>query len=423
MKRVVITGMDLITALGASLACVWPRLMAGENGVGPITYFDASEYSCRVAAEVRNAPVPRTGLESVPLEHCRRGVRLFLQVVRGAWADAGLGERSVPPERVGVAAGTSVNYANIGLIRQYYRFRRGGAGQGVDVERFGREGCQPAHIFYRRVGDMTAAVPARAMGFSGPTLAIDTACAASSFAIGEAFRLVQRGRATAMVAGGASSLVSPITLLAFSVLGALTRQGSPDEASRPFDRDRDGFVIGEGAGAIVLEEYEHARARGARIYAELSGYGTTISAQNLTDPSPSGECEERAMRLALDDGRIPPDRVGFIAAHGTSTPKNDATEATAIRRLFGPRSRQLSVSSNKGQIGHTISAAGVCNVICAVQAVYRGELAPTAHYRTPDPDCDLEIVPNVGRRAKVQAALANAFAFAGQNAALAVQAV
>lgn len=422
MKRVVITGMDLVTALGADLATVWPRLMAGDNGIGPITYFDASEYGCRVAAEVRHLPEEPTDLESIPIEYCRRGVRLFLRTVRGAWADAGFERGTIAPEQVGIAAGASVNYVNMGMIREYFRFRRGGAAAGFDLQRFAQEGRQPDHLFYKRIGELAASVPARALGFGGPALAIDTACAASSFAIGEAFRLVQRGRVPVMVAGGAASLVSPVGILAFSILGALSRNANPDEASRPFDRQRDGFVMGEGGGAVVLEEYEHARARGARVYAELCGYGATMTAQNLTDPSATGECEARAMRLALDEARLSPEAIGFVAAHGTSTPKNDGTEALAIKHVFGAAARRVPVSSNKGQLGHTISAAGVCNVICAVQAVSRGEIPPTAHYRTPDPGCDLDVVPNVGRRAVVRAAMANAFAFGGQNAALVVRA-
>lgn len=423
MTRVVITGMDLVTALGQTLDATWPRLLAGEAGIAPITYFDASEYGCRVAAEVRNAPAAVTGLTPAPIEHCRRGVYLFSKAVHGAWRDAGLDVDPPRPDRAGVAAGVSVNYVNVGMIRYHFRFRATGA-RALDLERFAREGGQePPHLFHKRQGDLAAALPARALGVIGPTIAIDTACAASAFAIGEAFRAIQRGRAQVMVAGGGASLVSPPGILAFSVLGALSSNPDPAEASRPFDRNRDGFVMGEGGGAVVLEDRDHARARGARVYAELCGYGTTLSGHNLTDPSPDGACEAEAIRVALADGDIAPDEVGYIAAHGTSTPKNDAVETTAIKQVLGARAARVPVSSNKGQIGHTIAAAGVCNLVVATKAITEGYLPPTAHYRTPDPACDLDYVPNIGRRAQVGAALAHAFAFGGQNAVLAVRAV
>jgi 3-oxoacyl-[acyl-carrier-protein] synthase II len=203
----------------------------------------------------------------------------------------------------------------------------------------------------------------------------------------------------------------------------LSRNPDPAQASRPFDRDRDGFVMGEGAGAVVLEDRDHARARGARIYAELCGYGTTLTGYNLTDPSPDGRSEADAIRLALADAALAPEEVGYIAAHGTSTTKNDVVETVAIKQVFGRNAARVPVSSNKGQIGHTISAAGVCNVIAAVKAITDQCVPPTAHYRTPDPACDLDYVPNVGRPAQVGAALAHAFAFGGQNAVLAVRAV
>jgi len=268
---------------------------------------------------------------------------------------------------------------------------------------------------------MVASVPAKLLKLAGPAFVMDTACAASSHAIGEAFRLVRLGKVKAMLAGGAAALVSPLPILAFSLLGALSRSADPEVASRPFDRQRDGFVMGEGGGAVVLESLESAQARGARIYAELAGYGSSLNAYTLTDPSPDGSAEARAMTIALQQASLAPEEVDYIAAHGTSTPKNDPIETIAIKRVFGPLAKRLMVSSNKGQIGHTISAAGVCNVICAVQAIFQGQVPPTMHLRTPDPQCDLDYVANQSRAAKVRAALANAFAFGGQNAVLALR--
>ena len=420
-ERVVVTGLGIVTALGTTVPKVWRRLAAGENGVTRITYFDASQYSSRVAAEVRLLPATDGDSLPCPPDHCRRGVRLFLHAAREAHADARLVEAPLPVRRMGVAAGTSVNYVNMRLIRRDFPFRRAEPPH-VDVARLRREAPHPRLLFPRRLGDMTSVVAARALGLGGPTLAIDTACAASAYAVGEAFRMIQRGQADAMVAGGACSVVSPVGILAFSVLGALSSNPDPDLASRPFDRRRDGFVRGEGAGAVVLERHDHARARGARVYGEVAGFGSTLNASNLTDPSPDGASEERAMRLAMADASTAPEEIDYVAAHGTSTPKNDAVETGAIKRAFGSHARRLLVSSNKGQIGHTISAAGVCSLIFAFKAMEDGWVPPTAHLHEPDPQCDLDYVPNVGRRAPVRAALVNAFAFGGQNAALVVKA-
>jgi 3-oxoacyl-[acyl-carrier-protein] synthase II len=272
------------------------------------------------------------------------------------------------------------------------------------------------------MGDMMATVPARALGLAGPSWVTDTACAASAHTIGEAYRLIRRGKVRAMVAGGAAALVNPIAILAFALIGALTRNGDPVSASRPFDKGRDGFVMGEAAGAIVLESLSSAKARGARIYAELSGFGTSLNAGSLTDPSPDGATEARAMVLALNEAGLRPEEIDFIAAHGTSTPKNDLVETMAIKRVFGTRSPHIPVSSNKGQLGHTISAAGVCNVISAAKAISTGVVPPTMHLENPDPACDLDYVPNQSRRQEVRAAIANAFAFGGQNAVLTIKA-
>lgn len=421
MRRVAISGMGLVTALGSDLATSWERLIAGESGIGPITYFDATAYACRVAAEVR-LPADDNGLRSVPLTCFRRGVNLFCRAMREAIADAGLfDDPAIDRSRIGVAVGTSVNYLHNNLLAYYYRFRRPDAPE-LDLQRFAREGAQPEQMFYKCLGDWAAAVPAKMLGLGGPNLAIDTACAASAHAVGEAFRRIRRGSAAVMIVGGGSGLVTPGTILAFQVLGALSRNPDPQRASRPFDRKRDGFVMGEGGGALVLEDLDHARARGARIHAELVGFGATTNAHSLTDPSPDGVCEEQAMRLALADASLQPEDIDYVAAHGTSTPKNDIVETEAIKRVFGGHARRLAVSSIKGQIGHTISAAGVMNLIVAAKTISDGCIPPTINYHHLDPVCDLDYVPNECRRTVVRAALANTFAFGGQNAILAVRA-
>ena len=411
------------TALGPDLATCWRRLLAGENGIGPLSFWDPSEYNTRVAAEVKHIP-RETGSDAIPSSWCRRGVRLFLPVAREAMADAGLsGSREssgLAPEDIGIAAGTSVNYLDMALMKHYFQLRQPDR-PALDMARFAREGRQPDNSFYRRLGDMISSVPAKLLKLAGPAFVMDTACAASSHAIGEAFRLVRLGKVKAMLAGGAAALVSPLPILAFSLLGALSRNADPEIASRPFDRQRDGFVMGEGGGAVLLETADSAQARGAHIYAEVAGFGSSLNAHTLTDPSPDGSAEARAISIALEQASMAPEEVHYIAAHGTSTPKNDSIETAAIKKAFGAHSKRLMVSSNKGQIGHTISAAGVCNVICAVQAIAEGHVPPTMHLRSPDPQCDLDYVPNQSRSATIRAALAHAFAFGGQNAVLAMR--
>ncbi len=422
MHRVVITGMGMSTSLGPDLRTCWRRLLAGDNGIAPLSFWDPAEYSTKVVAEVKHVP-PGTGSDAIPAAWCRRGVRLFLAVAREAFADAGLGrsgESANPaPAEIGIAVGTSINYLDMYLMKHYFQLRRPDSPV-LDMARFAREGRQPDNSFYRRLGDMMASVPAKILKLAGPAFVMDTACAASSHAIGEAFRLVRLGKVKAMLAGGAAALVSPLPILAFSLLGALSRNANPEIASRPFDKQRDGFVMGEGGGAVILETLESAGARGARIYAELAGYGSSLNAHTLTDPSPDGSAEAQAISIALRQACLAPEEVDYIAAHGTSTPKNDPIETAAIKRAFGPYAKRLMVSSIKGQIGHTISAAGVCNVICAVKAIAEGHVPPTMHLRSPDPQCDLDYVPNQSRVATVRAALANAFAFGGQNAVLAL---
>src|ERR1022692_1648268 len=384
MHRVVITGMGMSTSLGPDLRTCWQRLLAGDSGIAPLSFWDPSEYNTKVVAEVKHVPRD-TGAEWIPAAWCRRGVRLFLPVAREALADgqlarAGEGPHGLAPADIGIAVGTSVNYLDMALMKHYFQLRKPDS-PALDMARFAREGRQPDNSFYRRLGDMIASVPAKLLKLAGPAFVMDTACAASSHAIGEAFRLVRLGKVKAMLAGGAAALVSPLPILAFSLLGALNRNANPELASRPFDRQRDGFVMGEG-----------------------------------------GSAEAQAISIAWRQASLAPEEVDYIAAHGTSTPKNDPIETAAIKRAFGPYARRLMVSSNKGQIGHTISAAGVCNVICAVKAIAEGQVPPTMHLRSPDPQCDLDYVPNQSRAATVRAALANAFAFGGQNAVLAVRA-
>lgn len=430
-QRVVITGLSLVNALGETVPEVWRRLLAGENGITRISFFDATEYSVRTAAEVRSLEgAPSTefdnydrdsGLRSLPGEYFRRSAAMFLKAATDAFADAGLGDSPVRRNRIGVAAGHSVPYLDHPLARDYYRLRRPGSNE-LDLERFSREGVQAPHVFWRRQGSLMAVAPMRRLQLEGPSLVVDTACAASGHAIATAYRMLRRGQADAFIAGGVTALVAPLGILYFAVLGALSRNPDPETAARPFDRDRDGFVMGEGGGAVVLETLEHARARGARIYAELLGYGSTLNAHTITDPSPDGSAEAAAMRMALAAARLNPSDIDYVAAHGTSTPKNDTIETAAIKIAFGEHSRRLPVSSNKAQVGHTIAGAAVTNLICGTKAIAEGVVPPTMHYRKPDPECDLDYVPNQPREMPVRRVMANSFAFGGQNLVLVVQA-
>lgn len=419
--KLVITGVGAVTALGRDCRATWPRLMAGANGIAPIKRFDASSYPSSVAAEVRDEDLVWDDT-SVPREYCRRGTRLLVQSALEAAADAGLHDAPYLPHEVGVASGVSVNYLHMEHLRRSWQ-ARADDGRHLDVRRLAERGGVPEWALHRQLGDFASAAVAGAVGVSGPQFVVDSACAASAHAIGEAARWIRRGRVRAMIAGGGCGIVVPVGVLAFGRLGALSANRDPETASRPFDRDRDGFVLGEGGGAVVLETLDEARRRGARIYAELAGFASTLSAHSLTDPSPDGAAEAEAMRVALADGSIRLDSIGYIAAHGTSTPKNDTIETMAVKRVFGSHADRLMMSSVKGQLGHTLSAAGALNVIAAAMAISKGEVPPTAHYANPDPDCDLDYVPNTGRTAPVRAALAAAFAFGGQNAVIALRAV
>jgi len=417
-QRVMITGLGWATSLGPNLDTCWRKLIAGESGIRPISFWDPSSYTTKLAAEIRDIPKD-TGLDSLPASWCRRSARLFLPVVREAFCSARLDVAPIAPDDIGIAAGTSINYIDHRLIREYFsRWDKATQRLAFDL---GMGEPRP-EVLARRAGGTIVSAPARMLCLRGPCFAADTACAASSHAIGEAYRLIRRGKVSAMIAGGSAALIAPLSIIAFSLLGALSRSTDPSEASRPFDRLRDGFVMGEGAGAIVLESLTSAQSRGARIYGELVGYGSTSNAGSLTDPSADGVPEARAMAAALAEGRIAPQEIDYIAAHGTSTQKNDAVETRAIKQVFGDHARRLLVSSNKGQIGHTISAAGVSNVICAVQAINEGIAPPTMNLRNPDAECDLDYVPNQSRRSGIRGALANAFSFGGQNAALAIRA-
>ena len=407
MRRVVVTGLGVVSPIGVGVDAFWDALLRGESGIGPITRFDPGRLPVRIAGEVRGFD-PVAHLPRRDVVRTDPFVQFALVAARQAVADAKL-DVEVLGARVGVSIGTAMGGVGT-LIATWDTLVRDGADM---VSPYAMPALLP---------NMAAGWVSMRIGARGPIGSPSTACAAGNQAIGDALRAIQRGEADAMLAGGADALVHPIVIGSFCALRALsTRNDEPQRASRPFDRDRDGFVLGEGAGMLVLEEREAARARGAHAYAELVGYGLTADAHHPTAPSVDGPA--RAIALALADAGLRPDEVDYVNAHGTSTPHNDVNETRAIHQVFGDHARRLAVSSTKSMTGHLIGAAGAVEAIATALAVERDLVPPTMNYETPDPECDLDYVPNRARRATVRAALSNAFAFGGTNAILAFRKV
>ena len=400
-RRVVVTGTGVVTPLGATVDEMWDAMVAGRSGVGPIRSFDASGLPVRIAAEVTDF---RAEDHFGPRDARRvdRFAQLGLVAARQALADSGL-EVGEAPERVGVVFGSGLGGVGT-LVEQV----------GVLADR-GPSRISP-FLVPMMIPNMLPGQIAIETGARGPTSCSVTACAASASAIGEAIDLIRVGRADAVLAGGADATVIPLCVAAFAQMKALsTRNDDPQGASRPFDAHRDGFVIGEGGGALVLEEREHARARGATVLAELAGYGATTDAHHLTAPDPAGAGAAAAMRAALADAGVTAGAVGYVNAHGTSTPLNDRAEALAAREVLGA---SVPVSSTKSVTGHLLGAAGAVEAIACIQVLRKGVVPPTINLEHPDPDCDLELVANEARKADVEVALSNSFGFGGHNVTL-----
>ncbi|TDI26309.1 MAG: beta-ketoacyl-[acyl-carrier-protein] synthase II [Acidobacteria bacterium] len=404
-RRVVITGVGLVSSLGIGTAVTWDALCAGKSGIGPITRFDAAEFSVRIAGEVRGFDP----LKFVPKKDVKK-MDLFIQYAIAAAdfarVDAGL---VVSPElapRVGVFLASGIG--GFGTIEREHRALLEGGPRKISPFFI------PASIINLAAGQVSIR-----LGAKGPNSATCTACAASAHAVGDAFETIRRGAADVMVAGGSEAAITPLGVGGFAAMRALsTRNDDPTRACRPFDRDRDGFIIGEGAGVVVLEEHDRAIGRGASVYAELVGYGMSADAFHLTAPAEDGEGAVRVMRAAIDQAGITPDQVDYINAHGTSTPFNDRIETRAIKRCFGDHARHVAISSTKSMIGHTLGAAGGLEAGIAALTVRHQLIAPTVNLENPDPDCDLDYVPHVKRPAAINYALSNSFGFGGTNAAL-----
>jgi 3-oxoacyl-[acyl-carrier-protein] synthase II len=405
-RRVVITGAGAVTPVGNTAEEFWASLLAGRSGIGPITRFDASQMPTRIAGEIK-------GFD--PLKYIdRKDDRKFDRFLKYAIAcavmaveDAGLKTDSVDATRFGVLVGSGIGGIET-LLEQY-----------AILTSKGPDRVSPFFVPMIIV-NMAAGVISMRFGAKGPNSSVVTACATGNHAIGDAARIIQRGEADVMIAGGSEAIIIPLTIAGFCQMKAMsTRNDDPTKASRPFDAERDGFVCGEGGGLVVLESLEHARARDARVYAEIVGYGMTGDAHHMTAPDPEGDGAARAMAAALRDAALEPSSVGYINAHGTSTPYNDKFETIAIKRVFGDHAKKLAVSSTKSMTGHLLGAAGGIEAIATAFALHHGILPPTMNYEKADPECDLDYIPNQARKQEVEVALSNAFGFGGTNATLA----
>ena len=418
-RRVVVTGIGVVTPIGNSVETMWESLREARSGIGAITHFDASHFPTKFAAEVKGYDFRQYVDDPQRFEFSGRNIRFAVGAAKQAIDDSGLLDGKLDPARFGVYLGAGEGQQDfqtiMGLIAESQ------INGEVDLEVFTRAGLKKLHAQteLEQEPNMPAGHLAGLFDAQGPNLNCLTACAASSQAIGEATELIRRGDADAMLSGGAHSMIHPFGVTGFNLLTALsTHNEDPQGASRPFDRDRDGFVLGEGAGMVVLEELEHARQRGARIYGEVVGYGSTADAYRITDIHPEGRGAVACIRMALRDASLNPEDIQYINAHGTSTEVNDKVETSAIRQTFGDVAYKTPVSSIKSMMGHLIAAAGSVEAITCLLTIRDGVLPPTINYRTPDPECDLDYVPNEAREAPVRRALSNSFGFGGQNVSL-----
>ncbi|MEB3356477.1 MAG: beta-ketoacyl-ACP synthase II [Synechococcales bacterium] len=405
-KRVVVTGLGAITPLGNTPEDYWLGLMEGRSGIAPITLFDASRHACRIAGEVKEFD-PLQYMDRKEAKRMDRFAQFGVSASKQALVDAGLEITDLNAEQVGVMIGTGIGGLKVLEEQQEVLLMRG------------PDRCSPFMI-PTMIANMAAGLTAIHTGAKGPNSCPVTACAAGSNAVGDAFRLVQRGYVQAMICGGTEAAVTPLSLAGFASAKALsTRNDDPSHASRPFDRDRDGFVMGEGVGILILEELEHARSRGARIYAEVIGYGMTCDAYHMTSPVPGGVGAARAIQLALKDAGVGPEQVTYINAHGTSTPANDSTETAAIKSALGAHAHQVAISSTKSMTGHLLGGSGGIEAVATVMAIAHDRVPPTINLENPDPACDLDYVPNVSRPLPMDVALSNSFGFGGHNVTLA----
>ncbi len=410
-RRVVVTGLGLVCPVGVGVEESWQALVAGKSGIGPITQYDASTYPTKIAGEVRGFE-PEKFMDRKEVRRNDRFIQFALAAADMAVADSGIDFAKEDPERVGVIVGSGMG--GLATIEDTHK---------TLMERGVRKVSPffiPAIIINLAPGQI-----ALRWGLKGPNYSPVSACATGNHSIGDALMYIERGMADVMIAGGTEATLTPLGLAGFCAARAMSeRNDAPDKASRPFDKGRDGFVAAEGAGILVVEEYEHARRRGARIYAELCGYGASCDANHVTSPAPEGEGGQRAMRMALADAGLRPEQVGYVNTHGTSTPQGDIAECQAIRKVFGDwADRGLVVSSTKSMTGHMLGAAGGAEAVFSVLALHRGVVPPTMNVDEQDPECKLDVVPNRARELRTEAVLSNSFGFGGTNAVVAFRKV
>ena len=405
-RRAVVTGVGVVTSLGRSVDLFWDRIVRGESGVGPITLFDVSGYRVQFGGQVPWDPETEDIASAKDLKRLDRFTQFAIGAAKDAAADSGIDFSKEEPYRCGVVIGSG-----IGGLWEFETQEERMLHKGIDK-------VSPFTIPKLMVNSASGHVSAL-YGAKGPNFAVATACASAANSIGSALRAIQYGDADVMITGASEAALTPIGLAGFQNMRALSFRGdAPQQASRPFDVDRDGFVLSEGAGVIVVEELEHARRRGARIYAELKGYGASGDAGHITQPDEEGRGGAHAMTMALADAGLGPEAVHYINAHGTSTPLGDVAETKAVKRVFGSHAKRLAISSTKSNLGHTLGASGGIEAVVCALTIDRGVITPTINLDTPDPECDLDYVPKVAREARVDVAMSNSFGFGGHNASL-----
>ena len=405
-RRAVVTGLGVVTPLGRAMEVFWDRLVRGESGVGPITLFDVSGYRVQFGGQVPWDPETEHITSPKEIRRLDRYAQFAIAAAIDAVADAGIEFPKEDPYRCGVAIGSG-----IGGLNEFES----------QHERLLTKGVDKVSPFFipKLLLNIASGHVSTMFGAKGTNIAAATACASASNSIGSALRAIQYGDADVMLTGGSEAALTPMGLAGFQNMRALSfRSEAPQQASRPFDADRDGFVLSEGAGVVVLEELEHAQRRGARIYGELKGYGASGDAGHITQPDEEGSGASRAMTMALRDAGLDPGAVEYINAHGTSTPLGDAAETVAVKRVFGPHAKRLALSSTKSQLGHTLGASGGIELVVCALTLNRGVITPTINLETPDPACDLDYTPRVAREANIRVAMSNNFGFGGHNASL-----
>ncbi len=405
-QRVVVTGLGVVAPVGNTLNAYWEALLAGRNGIGRITRFDPTHHGSQIAGEVKGFD-PHEYLERKQAKRMDRFAQFALAASLQALSDAQLEINELNADQVGVMIGTGIGGIKTLEDQQEVYLSRGPSR------------CSPFMV-PMMIANMAAGLTAIQVGAKGPNSCPVTACAAGSNAVGDAFRTIQRGDAQAMICGGTEAAITPLTVAGFASAKALsTRNDDPEHACRPFDQDRNGFVIGEGSGILILESLAHAEARGAKIYGEIVGYGMTCDAYHMTSPTPEGTGAARAIALALQDGNLQPEDISYVNAHGTSTSANDVTETKALKKALGEAAYQVAISSTKSMTGHLLGGSGGIEAVATVMAIANDKIPPTINLENPDPECDLDYVPQIAREIMVNCALSNSFGFGGHNITLA----